>query len=133
MGKNLSTLGVAGEPLFFHFGLPPAKALEQIDALVAETGAGLVVIDTLQKLARIRDLNDYSQVTNTLVSLLDVARKRNCHIMLLHHVGKMEHSEGDEVLGSTALLAAVDTAIFLKKREQGRTLSTIQRYGENIP
>jgi hypothetical protein len=30
-------------------------------------------------------------------------------------------------------LGAVDTAIFLKKREQRRTFSTIQRYGENIP
>ena len=41
--------------------------------------------------------------------------------------------DGDEILGSTALLGGVDTALLLKKRDQGRTLSTIQRYGEDLP
>jgi hypothetical protein len=73
-------------------------------------------------------------VTRTLEPLLDVARNRNCHIILLHHAGKAnDRTEGDEILGSTALLGAVDTAILLKKRQHGRTFSTIQRYGENIP
>jgi hypothetical protein len=131
--KRLKSLGVDKEPLRFHFGLAPKKGIEEVELLVAETGAGLLVVDTLQKLARVKDLNDYAQVTTTLEPLLAVARQFNCHILLLHHAGKVDRSDGDEVLGSTALLGAVDTAIFLKKRDDRRTFSTIQRYGENIP
>jgi hypothetical protein len=131
--KRLASLCVTDEPLHFHFGLAPKNAIREIDALAVETGAGLIIVDTLQKLTRIKDLNDYALVTNTLEPLLAISRERNCHIMLLHHAGKTERTDGDEILGSTALLGAVDTAIILKKREQGRTFSTIQRYGENIP
>ncbi len=131
--KCLAALGVTNEPLHFHFGLAPKDGIREIDVLAAETGAGLIIVDTLQKLTRIRDLNDYALVTNTLEPLLAVARDRNCHIMLLHHASKAERTDGDEILGSTALLGAVDTAIILKKREQGRTFSTIQRYGNDIP
>jgi hypothetical protein len=131
--KVLAALGVTGEPLYFHFGLAPKNGLLEIDALALESGAGLIIVDTLQKLTRIKDLNDYALVTNTLEPLMAIARERNCHIMLLHHAGKADRMDGDEILGSTALLGAVDTAILFKQREQGRTLSTIQRYGENIP
>lgn len=132
--KKLTALSVGDEePIFFHFGLAPAKGISEIDDLVAETGAGLLVVDTMQKLARVKDLNDYALVTNTLEPLLGVARTRNCHIMLCHHAGKADRNDGDEILGSTALLGAVDTAMLLKKREQGRTFSTIQRYGEDVP
>lgn len=131
--KRLEAMNVEDEPLCLHFGLAPKGAIEQIDALLAETGAGLLIVDTLQKLARVRDLNDYASVTTTLEPLLAVARARNCHVLLTHHAGKADRTDGDEILGSTALLGAVDTAILLKKREQGRTLSTVQRYGENLP
>jgi hypothetical protein len=132
--KRLSSMGVRDEPLIFHFGLAPSKGTNEVDALVAETGAGLLVVDTLQKLARVKDLNKYGDVTIALEPLLAVARNRNCHIILLHHAGKAnDRTDGDEILGSTALLGAVDTGILLKKRQHGRTFSTIQRYGEDIP
>jgi hypothetical protein len=132
--KRLAAMGVSEEPLFFHFGLAPSKGINQVDALVAQTGGGLLVVDTLQKLARVKDLNDYARVTKKLEPLLAVARSRNCHIILLHHAGKdNDRTDGDEILGSTALLGAVDTGILLKKRQHGRTFSTIQRYGEDIP
>jgi hypothetical protein len=131
--KRLIALGAKDEPLYLHIGLAPADGLKEIDALLAQYGAGLLIIDTMQKLVRIRDLNDYAQVTNALEPILGVARERNCHIMLIHHAGKAERKDGDEILGSTAILGAVDTAIILKKRDQARTFSTIQRYGEDVP
>jgi len=130
--RKLQALRLKDEPLHFHFGLAPSRATEQIDNLLAATGAGLLVVDTLQKLARIKDLNDYAQVSRALEVPLAVARARNCHILLVHHAGKTDRSDGDEILGSTALLGAVDTALFLKKRDQGRTLSTLQRYGDDL-
>ncbi len=35
-------------------------------------------------------------------------------------------------MGSTAIMAAVDTALFLKRTEKYRTLSSIQRYGTDM-
>ena len=131
--KRLIGLGIEDAPLYLHIGMAPENGLKQIDALVESTGAGLLIIDTMQKLVRIHDLNDYAQVTNALEPLLGVARERNCHIMLTHHAGKAERKDGDEILGSTAILGAVDTAIILKKRDQARTFSTIQRYGDDVP
>ena len=131
--KRLAVLGVKDEPLYLHIGLAPRDGIDQIDNLIAETGTGLLIVDTLQKLARVRDMNDYALVTNTLEPFLGVARERNCHILLTHHAGKADRRDGDEVLGSTALVAAVDTVILLKKRDHARTLYTIQRYGEDIP
>ena len=131
--KRLEAMNVKEEPLHLHFGLAPKGAIDQIDLLLSETGARLLIVDTLQKLARVKDLNDYAVVTTTLEPLLGVARARNCHLLLTHHAGKADRTDGDEILGSTALLGAVDTAIILKKRDQGRTISTVQRYGENMP
>jgi hypothetical protein len=65
--------------------------------------------------------------------LIDLARKTNCHILALHHDSKMERSGGDALLGSTAIFGAVDCHIQLKKRDKGRTISTTQRYGEDMP
>ena len=108
IAKVLATLGVSSnESLFFHFGLAPKKATEEINILLSETGAGLLIIDTMQKLARVKDLNDYAQVTAAIEPIHAAARQFNCHIALMHHAGKGERTDGDEVLGSTALLGAV--------------------------
>jgi hypothetical protein len=91
------------------------------------------VIDVLQKFCRIKDLNDYAQVTTALEPLMAAAREQNCHILLTHHAGKADRGGGDDILGSTALLGGVDTLIQIKKREQRRTFFTIQRYGDDTP
>jgi len=98
--KKLKALGITDEPLYFHFGLAPQKAMAEINNLISETGARLLIIDTLQKLARVKDLNDYPQVSNTLEPLLGMARELNCHILLTHHAGKSDRTDGDEILGS---------------------------------
>jgi hypothetical protein len=62
------------------------------------------------------------------------ARELNCHIQLLHHAGKKERADGDDILGSTGLLGGVDTSIHIKKRnKESRIVFTIQRYGQDFP
>jgi hypothetical protein len=92
-----------------------------------------LIVDVLQKFCRIKDLNDYAQVTNSLEPLMTIARQENCHILMTHHAGKADRQDGDDILGSTALLGGVDTSIHIKKRDKRRTFFTIQRYGEDIP
>jgi AAA domain/Bifunctional DNA primase/polymerase, N-terminal/Primase C terminal 1 (PriCT-1) len=131
--KKLTGLIETPERLSFHFGSAPDKAIQEVRTLIRNTRAGLLVVDVLQKLCRIKDLNDYAQVTNTLEPLMATAREENCHILLTHHAGKADRQDGDDILGSTALLGGVDTLIQIKKREQRRTFFTIQRYGEDTP
>jgi hypothetical protein len=131
--RKLKALPHAPEKISFHFGSAPERAVQEVRNLIQETKAGFLVVDVLQKLCRVKDLNDYAQVTNTLEPLMATAREENCHIMLTHHAGKADRQDGDDILGSTALLGGVDTLIQIKKREQRRTFFTIQRYGEDIP
>jgi hypothetical protein len=131
--KKLAAASVTDEPLIFHFGSAPLEAFKQVEPLIKETAAKLLVIDVLQKFCRVRDLNDYAQVTNALEPLMSAARGQGCHILLTHHAGKADRQDGDDILGSTALLGGVDTSIHIKKREKRRTFFTIQRYGEDTP
>jgi hypothetical protein len=131
--KKLKALGEAPERICFHFGSAPEKAIEEVRTLLQETKAGLLIVDVLQKLCRVKDLNDYAQVTNTLEPLMAMAREQNCQILLTHHAGKADRQDGDDILGSTALLGGVDTLIQIKKRDRRRSFFTIQRYGEDTP
>ncbi|GEM_PF-673359 len=131
--KKLSQIGITDEPLIFHFGPAPFEAMQEVIPLIEETGAKLLVIDILQKFCRVKDLNDYAQVTRALEPLMATARQFNCHIQLLHHAGKKDRPDGDDILGSTGLLGGVDTSIHIKKRnKESRILFTIQRYGEDL-
>lgn len=127
--------GILDESLFFHFGPAPVRAMEEVEPLIKETKAKLLVIDILQKFCRVKDLNDYAQVTRALEPLMATSRKLDCHTQFLHHAGKLEREDGDDILGSTALLGGVDTSIQIRKKpnETRRTFFTMQRYGENIP
>jgi len=121
-----------GENLTFRFGSPPTNPIEELEKWMNEYEPNLVIIDTLQKFLKVKDLNDYAQVTMALQPVMDMARKFNCHIMLTHHAKKMETTAEDGILGSVGLQGGVDTTIHLKKYDAYRTFSTIQRYGENI-
>jgi AAA domain len=131
--KKLEAANCQVENIFFHFGAAPADAVTGVVQLIKETKAKLMIIDVLQKFIRVRDLNDYALVTNALEPLLTAARESGCHVTLTHHAGKADRPDGDEVLGSTALLGGVDTLVSIKKRDKRRTFFTIQRYGDDIP
>jgi AAA domain len=131
--KKLEAAGGQIERLFFHFGAAPADAVGSVGDLIKHYKPCLLIIDVLQKFIRARDLNDYAAVTNALEPLLTVARESGCHILLTHHAGKANRPNGDEVLGSTALLGGVDTLVSIKKHDTRRTFFTLQRYGDDVP
>jgi hypothetical protein len=54
------------------------------------------------------------------------------HVLCVHHEGKGDRQGGDAILGATAIFGAVDTAISMKCTERYRTISSVQRYGENL-
>ena len=120
--------------ILIHCGAAPADAVDALHKAIEEHHPDLVIVDMLGGLVRARDFNDYAQVSQALEPIIELARQTGTHICLTHHLGKGERSDdGDGVLGSTAILGAVDTAILLKRRSDGtRTIRTIQRDGDDL-
>jgi len=94
----------------------------------------LIIVDPLFKFIRVpaKSGDDYATMTALLEPLLRLARETGAHVLAVHHLGKGARDDGDAILGSTAIFAAVDTALLLKRSERYRTLSSIQRYGGDL-
>ncbi len=140
MKRALQALGVNDEPLFVHFGQAPHSALKEVRPLIKDTGAKLLIIDILQKFFRAKDIKDYSELTSLMEPIIAICLEEDCAVVFNHHAGKQDRPDGDDILGSTALLGGVDTAIIIKKidldrppRQRRRIFFTIQRYGEDMP
>jgi predicted ATP-dependent serine protease len=133
--RTLAAMGLtADDSIYFFIGRAPQGALEWLAENAREKQPVLVIVDTFQRFARVKDLNDYAQVSNATDPLIELARESGAALVYVHHAGKGERAEaGDTVLGSTALFGSVDTAIFLKRTDQHRIFSTDQRSGENTP
>ena len=77
----------------------------------------LVIIDTMQRLLRVKDGNDYATGPNATDAVIELARNAKVAVLMLHQSGKTRRGDLiDEVLGSTAWSAAVDTVSSYGKR-----------------
>jgi archaellum biogenesis ATPase FlaH len=82
-----------------------------------------IIIDTMQKLLRIENLNDYSEVVNKLSPVKELADNYGRSILLIHHTRKGTAAENwmDDSLGSMGIVATADTIIKLgRKRGESR-------------
>ena len=118
------------DPLYLHAGRAPDKALAWLLEQVTKHAIRFVVIDTMQRLFRFRDLNDYATVSNDLEPVLD----SNAHIMLLHHAGKQQGDDLDSAIGSTALRGLAYSFLHLKRLPDSRQriFRSDQRGGRNF-
>ncbi|SLM47397.1 conserved protein of unknown function [Nitrospira japonica] len=131
--KHFQLMGATGAEAVHIFCAPsPANGLTQLRAATERDKPVLIIVDPLFRFTRVRDCNDYASVTSALEPLLVLARESNAHVLAVHHLGKGNRDGGDAILGSTAIFAAVDAALILKRTEKYRTLSSIQRYGEDL-
>jgi hypothetical protein len=117
-------------------GPAPEDGLAFLKAVVEEHRPSLVVVDPMQRLTRIKDLNDYAQVYNGLSPYTDYARAQGFHLALTHHLNKTDDDSADAIMASTAIYAVVDCAFLIHKNKDGvRTIKTDgpQRGGVNLP
>jgi hypothetical protein len=133
--SHFRDMGASGrEEIFIHAAAAPVDALPAIAAEVNSRKPVLLIIDPFLRFTRVPDANDYARVTTALEPILVLARETGTHVLLVHHLGKGERSEPtDGILGSTALFAAVDTALLMRRTDKYRTLQTRQRYGTDLP
>jgi putative DNA primase/helicase len=134
VARHLRRLGLRAEdPLFVATA---AEGLEEVQSWVREHRPSLVIIDTVARLLKLRDISDYAQVTAALDGVLRLARASGAHIMLLHHAPKGSDGRDavDAPLGSIAIGGTVDVAFHMKRAPDGsRTLAAIARVGEDLP
>jgi hypothetical protein len=93
-------------------------------AFLKESPVGLVIIDTLFKFNPIDDTNAYSETYKPIAALQEISAGLNIPVILIHHTRKGSHNnagEGwaEESMGSQGIVGAVDTTIFLQKKEGG--------------
>lgn len=130
---HFRAMGADGEePIKVFAGMAPADAIAHVREMAMIERPVLIVVDTLARLARIKDLNDYAQTTEGIQPLLAIAREVGSHVCLLHHARKGESKGIDSILGSTGIAGSVDTIVALHRCEKYRTISSIQRVGEDI-
>ena len=95
----------------------------------------LIIVDTLAKLLRIRDMDKYGEVLPQIEKVHDLARKfSHVHIQGLAHCKKVKTDDPfDGLLGSTALRGEPDTNIALFDEDRRRVIASETRIGRNIP
>ena len=136
VAEHFRAMGVhVDDGLEVYVGPPPANAMDALAAAFeAQPRPALVIVDPLFRLVAIDDGNDYAKVTAALAPLVDMARTTGAHVLTVHHARKMGGDDGDETLGSTGLLGAVDCNLSLKRSPGGeRYLKTLQRVGSDMP
>jgi hypothetical protein len=92
----------------------------------------LIIIDTMQRFLRAKSTDDYAEMTTLLDAVIGIAHESGATMVLLHHSGKADRASLDAVLGSTAITGSADTIILLARTERYRTISTVQRVGDDL-
>ncbi len=130
--RHFRQMGATGsEPIRLFVQEAPEDMIPQLHALAQEERPALIVVDTLQRLLRVKDMSDYAEVTERFNPLLRLARETGAALLGLHHTNK--YAEGlKSVLGSTALAGSVDQVFLLTRTDSHRTFSTIQRIGQDL-
>jgi putative DNA primase/helicase len=133
--RHFADLGAnRDDPIYIHCSAAPQDALPKLTELVRNIRPALVIIDPILRMVRLKDLNDYAQVTLALEPLVALARENETHLLMVHHLRKGQSPDAAEsILGSTALFGAVDTALIMQRTEHFRTIQSQQRYGDDFP
>lgn len=134
VGSEIRRVGWTTEDqITLRFGSAPQgvhrEIIESLQSVIREGCYGLLIVDTIGRLARVKQGNDYAEVTQALEPIVDLARQTGCAVILTHHLGKNDRDTGDGSLGSTAYFAAVDVCIDLKKLDGQRVLDSVSRTG----
>jgi hypothetical protein len=77
--------------------------------------ADLIVLDTLTKIARIKDENDNAAWTLWFNEALPVIRDSDADWLMIHHDRKSGGEHGEGIRGASAIFASVDIALSLRR------------------
>ena len=104
--------------------------------LIEYPETGLVIIDTLFIFSPIQDSNSYTDTYKILSELQTLAKDFNICIIVVHHTRKGSHRNNgeawaDEMMGSNGFYAALDTIIYIQKKD-GKNEGIMRVRGRDI-
>ncbi len=114
VGNHHST---SANPNGLRFEFDSFNVVEQIDALLSEQPADLVIIDCFADLYG-EDLNQANRVRTYLNKYAEIAKRHKCLILFLHHTGKGKEHEPpskNNAVGSHGFEAKMRLVIELRK------------------
>ena len=125
------------DPIYWHCGMLPGdvNGLEWLARQLDTYRPRLVIVDTLARLVRLTDGNDYAGVTRESEAFIQLARDADAHIMLVTHARKAGGDFGAQVLGSQAIAASVDVVLSIRRDADNggaRYIESQNRYGTAI-
>lgn len=127
-------MGATGtEPIRLFVDQAPADLLPRLQVLGEQERPSLIIVDTVGRLIKAKDFNDYAEITQRFEPLLKLSRTTGATLLLLHHASAHAQREGlDAVLGSTAVSGSVDNILILRRIDQQRVFSSVQRIGPDL-
>lgn len=132
VARHFRMMGACDDDLLVFTDMPGRGFMAELEHAIETHRPVLVVLDGLFRLIRVADASDYVQMSRGLEPLLDLARRRNTHILATHHSPKSDEST-DGVLGSTAIFGTVDCLLRIRLgASEARTMTSVQRYGTNL-
>ena len=119
--------------IFNPFGMSWEALMAHVSNAVQTDGVTLVIIDTLAAFWQVGDENNQADIGRALRPIFSISRTYGTAFLLLHHDRKEAGGGIASVRGSSALPAAVDAVIKLKRdtgKDTRRILSVIGRSSE---
>jgi AAA domain len=131
--KALRKLGATpDDPIRLFIGKAPQSIITLTRDGAVKDHPALIIIDTMQRFLRAKDTNDYAEMTLLFDHVIQIAQLSKAALLLLTHHAKIQRDGLDAILGSTAIAGSVDTAILLTRTDRYRSISTVQRTGEDL-
>lgn len=133
LNAGFKKLGIhANEDLHVHVGAPLSlKAIEDLMILLCEEKPVMAVIDTLFDLVQVESENSYNEVKTQLARLSHVARMSGTTIITIHHTKHPQQGDSKRgmraILGSTAILGKMDSALVMESEQKRRYITTAGR------
>jgi AAA domain len=130
-GEVLAEAGAVGKSQHVHVFNGTAPDCDDVASTICALNPVAVVIDSLSRFLRLDDENSASETNRKLDPLIQIAHQTGTTILTVHHDTKREGTGGKNLRGSSALLAAADLAIEVRRdpaETTKRTLQTTSRY-----
>jgi hypothetical protein len=127
IGKPAPNLWISGK---WERSVSRDQVIQTLIHYAQEVKPGLIIIDTVMKLLRMKDVKDYAEVQDVLAPLYHVLEPYGCHFLFLHHEKKGGVEDVIESgLGSIGLAGSAETVLRITRDPDLRTVRVLDGVG----
>lgn len=127
--SHFKKMGAVNDPDISIFaGAYSEGFINKVIQAVKDLKPVLLILDTLFRVAKVKQIKEYSETQDALTPLLELAHSTECTVLGIHHAPKSQPqspngSEDEiELLGSTVIWSSFDSGIAIKQNKGVRTI-----------